>query len=81
MKPNAKKARRSGINQWSRKKAHSLLARIITTWTAGSLGVLFLLFFMLAAVSTAPMTSPTVQAFREFRFKQSTFIGTRDNHE
>jgi hypothetical protein len=42
---------------------------------------LFLLFFMLAAVSTAPMTSPTVQAFREFRFKQSTVIGTRDNHE
>ncbi len=62
MKPNAQKTRRPGIDQWPGKNAHSLLSRIITTWTAGSLGVLFLLFCILAAVSTAPMTSPTVQA-------------------
>jgi hypothetical protein len=65
MKTNAQKARRPGIDQYQHRNARnasSWLSRIITTRTAGSLGVLFLLLCILAGVSTAPITSPTVQA-------------------
>jgi hypothetical protein len=62
MKTNAQKARSPRIDQWPRKNVHPFLSRVISTRTAGSLGVLFLLLCILAAVSTAPMTSPTVQA-------------------
>ena len=62
MKTNAQKARSPRVDQWRRKNAHSLFSRIITTWTAGSLGVLFLLFCILAAVSKTQAHAQTLTA-------------------